>query len=266
MLMAALTLAWGCSSNDDDETFIPGKEVQEEQPQWNGSTFAPSDKPEWAIDWTSNDAAPNWQEPESSLYECSMSLLVEQDDEFIRYSSDGDVMAIFINGECRGVSYRNVLNNGGVAYVLHVKGNSAETNAAMELRYYNARMHQLFIDSFMPPFSPNNLMDEAYRLIQSIGDGSTKYPVDGMLTVMLPKQLPFTPTDGDMLAVFVGDECRGVGCADPEMYPGWRVNVFCRQRGEVVQVRYYSAEKGGVYTILNTVAINDDMQQTDITF
>ena len=266
-LMAALTLAWGCSS-DDEEANISSKVIQEEEaaPQWNGSTFVASDRPSWAIDWSANDAAPNWQEPEATHYECSMQLFIEQDEQLSALSSDNDVMAMFINGECRGVSYRNVLTNGQVAYVLHVKGSSEETNADMELRYYNDQMHQLFIDPFMPPFSPNNLMEEAHHIVQSIGDGSTKYPVSAMLTVILPKDLPFTPTEQDILAVFVGDECRGFGLEDPEMYPGWRANVFCRTVGETVQLRYYSADKGGVYTILQTVALNDELQQVDITF
>lgn len=269
MLMAALTLAWGCTSSDDDEPNVPtvAPQVEEEKPlQLIGSTFATSAQPAWSIDWTANDAAPNWEEPMSSRFDCSMQLYIEQDEELGNYSSDDDVMAIFINGECRGVSYRNVLKDGEVAYVLHVKGSSEETNAAMEMRYYSAGLHQLFVDTCMPPFVPNNLMDKAHQLVQSMGQGSTKYPVSGLLSVILPDQLPFIPTDNDMLAAFVGNECRGIGYCAPELYPGWRLNVFCRAFGETAQLRYYSAEKGGVYTILQTVPIDGDLQQANIIF
>lgn len=49
-------------------------------------------------------------------------------------------------------------------------------------------------------------------------------------------------------------------------YDGWRMNVYSRQPNETAQIRYYSADKGGVYTILKNVTLNNDIQVEHITF
>ena len=117
------------------------------------------------------------------------------------------MMAIFMGGECRGVSYRNKLANGKVAFLLHVKGTSEEANQHMELRYYCGGLHHLTITEAISPFVPNNVLDNIYKIDFDITHGSTKYPLNTMLTVILPQKLPFTPNSDDMLAVFVdGDD------------------------------------------------------------
>ena len=79
MILAVLTTAWGCS--DDDKS-------GQNEPQWTGSTFALSAKPEWKIDWTSDATQPDWQEPSVMKYECYMNMLVTECDfwDFISYN------------------------------------------------------------------------------------------------------------------------------------------------------------------------------------
>ena len=256
MLMAALTIQWGCSSDNEEN----GSEER-------NSMFLTSAKPTWAIDWSSDAAAPDWQEPDATKFECSMNLLVELGDDVVSYSTDGDVMGVFIGGECRGVSYRNKLSDGKVIFLLHVKGSSEESEHPMELRYYCDKLHHLTITDGVPPFMPNNMIDDmTYQLEEHLGDGSTKYPFFTELEILLPEQLPFTENDDDMLAVFVGDECRGVGAKDPEFIPGWRVVVYSVKENETAHVRYYSAETGGVYTIQQTFTLNNFLQSEKITF
>lgn len=265
ILAAVLTMAWGCSSGDDTPANINNKEGQGEQ-QWTGSTFAASEKPTWAIDWSSNVTKPDWQEPDATRFECSMTMLIRLGQELTPYSTDNDVMAVFIDGECRGVSYRNQLQNGRVAFLLHVKGTGDEANRRMELRYYCDRLHHLNVTSAISPFVPNNVMDKTYQIDFNIDKGSTKYPLATNLTVMLPKQLPFVETSGDMLAVFVGGECRGIGYQGGDLYDGWRVKVAGTQAGETAEIRYYSADKAGIYTILKTFTLSGSLQQENISF
>lgn len=203
LLAIALPLLWGC--NDDNEEV--GK---------NSTFVASASRPVWQIDWTWNDGSPDWQDPASTQFECSMNVLVELDDCFLPYSTVGDKMAMFINGECRGVSFRNVIDGERVLFLIHVKGRSEETSQHMELRYYSAGMKQLFIDYNMPMFSPGNLMDEAHQLILTPAGCSTKYPIYTEIYVRLPEQMPFTFSPDDQMAVFVGDECRGIFMSFPE--------------------------------------------------
>ena len=260
--MAILTLVWGCSSSDDA---TDNKEGNGEK-QWTGSTFAPSEKPQWAVDWTSNAVKPDWQEAAATKYDCSMSMLIRLTKDLASHSTDNDMMGIFINGECRGVSYRNKLANGRVAFLLHVKGTSDEANHAMELRYYCDGLHHLNITNAISPFVPNNVMDEVYQSDFDIDNGSTKYPLKTNLAVMLPKQLPFAETANDMLAVFVGGECRGIGYQGGDLYEGWRVTVVGAQKDETAEIRYYSADKKGTYTLLKTFKLSGSLQQENISF
>lgn len=255
MLTAVLTLMWGCSSDDDGN-----------ENNGNNSTSVSSPKPTWAINWSSDITPPDWQDPDVTKYECSMDMLITLSKDITPYSTDGDLMALFMNGECRGVGYRNVMSDGSVAFLLHVKGSSEEAEKLLELRFYCDSLHYLSIKKQAYPFTPNNLMDETYQAVLDLGYGSTKYPYFTEMTVEMPELLPFTKRDDDMLAVFVGDECRGVGMHDSDIFPGWRVVVYSYQPHETAYIRYYSAEKGCIYTIQNTFTLSNLIQQETIAF
>lgn len=252
--------AGGCSSGgDDDNSNTPSGIVYT-------AKFDSSPRPSWAIDWSSDTNAPNWQEPISEDFECSMDVLVTLYDDYLPYSTDNDVMAVFIGNQCRALSNRNVLEDGSVVYLLHIKGSSEEVDQPMELRFYCDKLHAMNITNAMPPFTPNNLMEEAYQLVLTLGDGCTKYPYFTELHVTMPTSQPFTVSNGDMLAVYVGDECRGIGIRNPELFEGWRMVVYSKQPNETAQIRYYSAEKGGIYTILKTFTLNNSLQKENIEF
>ena len=102
---------------------------------------------------------------------------------------------------------------------------------------------------FAPEFTYGNKEDFVPPLLR----GFKKFPVQQKLIVALPNSVPFTPDAGDMVAVFTGDECRGVGLVDKAF------TAFRTSSGEVLQLRYYSKQKGGVYTFRQSV------EDTDIT-
>ena len=258
MLMAALTLLWGCSSDDDNKS--------NGQPGSHSTVTTVTMRPNWSINWMSDATEPNWQEAPASKYECSMDMMVELDDEAVSYSTDDDLMAVFIGGECRGVSNRNKMTSGKVAFLLHIKGSSEEVDASMQIRYYSGGAHHLSITEGVPPFTPNNLMDETYQLVLSLAQGSQKYPLFTQLEVLLPDELPFTVQENDILAVFVGDECRGIGEYNPELYLGWRMNVYNAREDEVAHVRYYSSEQNCIYTFQQTFTLNGYLQGEKLQF
>ena len=89
--------------------------------------------------------------------------------------------------------------------------------------------------------------------------GCKKYPVQNSLTVSLPANPPFSTSANDLVAVFVGDECRGVGPVD-KAFTSFRTN-----EGEVLQLRYYSAEQNVIYTMKQVVNPNE-MESVTLTF
>ncbi len=121
MMIAVLTVAWGCSSDDEENN----------KEKWTNSIYVPCDEPTWAVDWTAADSKPSWQNPDPTLYDSNMFCLVKLDEELEKYSSDNDIMAMFMGGKCRGVSARNPLPDGNVTFLLHVKGKGSESCATI---------------------------------------------------------------------------------------------------------------------------------------
>ena len=254
MMMAALTLAWGCSSDSDESN------------KWNGSVYTPSlNKPTWAVDWSSNETMPDWQNPSATAFECSMDLSIRLSEQLGNQSTDNDRMGIFIGDECRGMGLPNKLSTGRIVFLIHVSASSKETGEPLELRYYCDGWHHLSKTMLNIPFKPNDVQ-EPYERDLDISEGSTKYPVATSVTVVVPQQLPFTTNAGDMLAVFVGNECRGVGMRSAEDANRWSVTVYGSQTGETAQIRYYSAEKNGIYALLKTIQLTGQAQEENISF
>ncbi len=251
--MTALTALWGCSSDGDNNS--------------SNTTFTKvSTAPTWKVDWNWHDASPDWKDSDPTQFECSMHVLVELADELAAVSTADDKMSMFISEECRCVSYRNVTSDGKIFFLLHVKGKSEETSQPMQLRYYSTGAQQLFVNNNIPPFLPNNLMEEAYNITLYPSGSSSKYPLYTVLTVKCPSTIPFNTSTNDKMAVFVGDECRGVLNNNDDENGGWKGNVYSYQAEEKAQIRYYSAEKGGIYVFNNDIKLNNAKQSEIISF
>ena len=233
-LAAVLTFVWGCSSDDESTSA--------------NYTFAAQERPTWSVDLTGNDDAPAWTAPDPSLFESSMFIMVKLQDELAAYSTDGDLMAVFIGDECRTVpAIRNVDKAGGVYFVLKIRGNSTERDVNFALRYYCAQLRRVFTLQGTEKFATERTYGFDEDFVPPLLLGSTKYPVQQTLTVQLLSTTPFTPGESDIVAVFAGSECRGVGVA------GQPFTVFRTTDGETLDVRYYSAKQAGVYTLKQKV-------------
>ena len=245
MTVAALATVWGCSTANDNE-------IETVKP--TGCTFEHADRPAWSVDLTGNDAAPDWGNFNLSLYENSMYVLVTLQDELAAHSTEADRMAVFIGGERRTqLAVPNFYDDGAVRYVLRIYGNSTDRNVRFTLQYYSVALKQLFSigteEKFVPEFTYGNIKDFVPPLLK----GCKKFPVQNQLTVSLPDQSPFTPDNNDLVAVFVGDECRGVGVA------GKPFNVFRTSETEKLTLRYYSVQQAGIYTMAQTVTAETDI-------
>ena len=261
IMIAALTILWSCSSSDDGSA----SSEPQTQPQEENSLFTASEYPDWAINWKWFETTPTWQETDRNQYAdpCSMQLRVVLDEGLASFSTAADKMAVFIDGTCRAVSPRNVLEQGSkVVFLMNIWGDRQEIGSTMELRYFSAQLTQTFKNKKLPSFEPEPLKD--YSVVQEISMGSSKYPYTTKLSVMLPSELPFKAHSSDCVFVFVKDECRGVFKTSTEnVFSGY---VFSHNEGETAEIRYYSADKQGYYTIKDPLTLNNSDQVVNIKF
>ena len=230
-----------CSSDSSDDNGTGDEKAR-------NSTFAAQERPTWSVDLTGNDDAPAWTAPDPSLFESSMFIMVKLQDELAAYSTDGDLMAVFIGDECRTVpAIRNVDKAGGVYFVLKIRGNSTERDVNFALRYYCAQLRRVFTLQGTEKFATERTYGFDEDFVPPLLLGCKKYPVQQTLTAELPSTTPFIPGESDIVAVFAGSECRGVGVA------GQPFTVFRTTGGETLDVRYYSAKQAGVYTLKQKV-------------
>lgn len=239
MLMTALIMAWGCSSDDEDSSGV--------------STQVVDSKPVWKVNFTGNDAVPDWKAPDPSRYENSMFTMVKLQEELVPYSTDGDRMAVFFDDECRSLpSERNVFEDGSVYFVLKIWGNSSDLDVTVRLSYYSAGLHKVFSIKRTESFAERTYgFDEDF--VPPLVKGDSNYPVQEDMMVRLPGNAPFTPNEEDQVGVFMGDVCRGVG------HVGKAFTVFRTSTEEQLQLRYYSAEKKTIYTFAQPVGHNKEI-------
>ena len=144
---------------------------------------------------------------------------------------------------------RNTADEGVYYYLLKIHGNNADLRAPLTLSYYSAQLKQLFTLPAIDVFVPERTRGFDSDYVPPLLDGCAKYPVQQPLTVTLKPSTSLNITPDDEVAVFVGDECRGAGQL------GTSFTVFARDKGDVMQVRYYSARKGGIYSFAKTITV-----------
>jgi hypothetical protein len=238
MLIAALTIAWGCSSDSSDG---------------GNYTFTTSTaRPDWAIDWYNNEPAPNWEEPNKNLFEHSMYIILTLPENLVPFSTDDDLMAVFINNECRSVAKASPLEDGSKVYFVNtVRGNDTDKEVYFTLKYYSGGLRHTFVIDGTDQYVPDLILGLDEDFVPNIMAGSTKYPYQMVIEPTLTGLVPFTPSPDDQIAVFVGNECRGV--AQPQ--DALTIVVYGRHEGEEATIRYYSAKQQAIYTFNEQLTI-----------
>lgn len=242
-LMAALILGGCTSSGNKDEEEDVNPPAQERV--WTPAQTAP----EWKVDWTSNVQKPNWESPDPRDFENWMLLVVRIDDKLAAYGSQDDLMAVQIGGVMRAVASPAVEPQGQIGtrtklpyayFILKVLGNdSSDKQLNIKLAYYNAKLKQLFEVEGQEHFVAEIVYGVEEDFCIDFTPYCSKYPVNTALTVNLPEDI--TPATGDLLAVFVGDECRGVQEVQGNVV---QMTAYGKQENENASLRYYNAIKG----------------------
>lgn len=255
-LIAALGFLFVQCTEESDKTYpqqpapqwsVVEEDFVSEAPAWQVADNAPASAPGWRADFTGNASVPSWADPDKSVYPMSMTAVVRLSPVLETLAADGDMMAAFIGGECRGVA-KKVMNDGVRLFFLHVKAPSSESGD-VEFRYYSAAAKRVYVSVASDvKYEVDKIYGTAENPAFPDFEQSGPFPVPTKAWVKVDKaQLPFTVAAGDELQAFVGGECRGIKHVESEADMLYCYDVLGRAEGEQVTFRYYSAEKKQVF-------------------
>ena len=248
ILLASLVLG-ACNSYDDKDDNGGNGAYTETSVTW---------APVWQIDWSNNQECPTWTEPDfSSIYENWTILKVQIEETLKPFVSEDDLMALFVNGELRGLSKpaRTVAGNQAISdkYVIKAWGNETGSETVnMSLQYYCQTLRHLFTltDDISLDSDATTGIDEDF--IPEFTLGSAKYPVVKAVGVEpLLTTAGLTPVSGNMVGAFVGEECRGTVTLSPS--GNTQLVIYGRNTSESFTLKYYDGAAGKLYTILDAV-------------
>lgn len=242
LLASLMIVACKDSDNDNDTAY---------------TVTSQSDEPQWHIDWSNNQERPNWTEPDASLYENWTILKVQIEDALKPYVSENDLMAIFVNGELRGLANPAVnVADGQTAngkFLMKAYGNETGTETVnMSLKYYSHNLKHIFTLSEDITLNSDETTGIDDDFIPEFIYGSAKYPL--MKTVNPANILTtagITPAISGIVGAFVGNECRGT--ATITEFGNTSMVIFGCNAGESVSLKYYDSGKGLLYTIPDAV-------------
>lgn len=250
VLLASLVLG-ACSSSSDDNN-------NSNSTQATYTEAAVTEAPQWQMDWSNNQERPDWTEPDfSSIYENWTILKVQIEETLQPYASDGDLMAIFVNGELRGLAKPAVIvgsnQSSNTKYLIKAWGNETGTETVrMSLQYYSQTLKHLFTltDDITLDADETTGIDEAF--VPEFTLGSAKYPVQKTVAVEpLLTKAGITPAKGNTVAAFAGEECRGTVSLSAS--GSTQLHVYGRNAGESLMLKCYDAATGKMYAIPDAV-------------
>ena len=245
ILLASLVLG-ACSSSDGDSN--------NSQQAYSETTV--TEAPAWQIDWSFNQERPVWTKPDGSYGNWTI-MMVQLEETLRPFASDDDMMAIFVNGEIRGLATpaEGTVKNGNATFLMKVYGNETGTETVnISLQYYSQTLKHLFTlnDNITLDSEETTGIDEAF--VPKFTLGSSKYPVQKTVAVEpLLTKVGITPASGNTVAAFVGEECRGTVSLSAS--GSTQLLIFGRNAGESLTLKYYDASAGKLYTIPDAVKL-----------
>ena len=270
LMVAALMVTWGCSSSDDDD-----ENDNDPKTQLGYVMSALENAPDWKIDWSSNDPAPNWESPDPTNFESWAVLMVKLDSDISEYATENDMMAVFVDDElcATSLSSKNLSgqireDDGSVYFILKIFRNSFSGGTVnFTLKYYSNTLHQMFTLEGQEKFVAERVYGVNEDFEPKFTSGSSKYPVvtELEITTNFTELSGITPSAGDVIGVFVGDECRGLYKLNDAMSAAEiKFLAFGRELDETATLKYYSVEKQSVLTFKDTFKLTNGEKSLSI--
>lgn len=231
-----------------------------------------SQAPDWKMDWSFNQQRPDWKEPNYTDFEFSTVMLVKIQAELQPYVSADDMMAFFVENQLRGLATPAISvsdESSTSSFVLKVFGNEADNEKLMAtILYYNSQLHQIFLFDSALLFNWEGVIGLTEDYVPFFTLGSPKYPIH-MFKNLAETPLAstgITPSEGDLVGAFVGDECRGTApLSTSPLFPETSLNgkdfseifmtIYGKEEGESVNLKYYDADQGRILIFNNVFTI-----------
>lgn len=254
LLIPMMALCWGCSSYDDEKSGTSEGAI--------GLKEMSAGKPNWQIDLVNNEETPDWQAPDPSRYENWMIFVVRIQEELKSYMSDDDMMALFVGDELRGVNHpakpadgQQATTDESTYFILRIYGNEPpDQEVSATIKLWSSKLRHTFTIKGKGYFIPESVKGLDTEFLPDIALGSAKYPFTAWLNISFtPQDYGLEPSQDDMMAVFIGSECRGLSRIYRDGFNATpRMVLFGSQEGEEARLLYYNAKTDRVYDTAKT--------------
>lgn len=253
---------FSCTEEDYD---IQVPEYQKfENPNWKPSAGpVPADAPtDWTVEFTGGVAtpewkvveavpmsAPSWEEPDMYVYPASMTVVIRMSEYIQPDVTEQDILGAFIGGECRGLGSTFQNADGETLFLIQVKAAQSEMGK-VEFRFFSAKKQELFVTSDEIVFEADTTLgsvDAPYSLTWN-SQGDLPYYMDLDVEVNLSAFDQGSVAEGDIVAAFVGDECRGLGKAvQTDNGYAFQFRTWARNLSDKLTLKYYTSTLKDIY-------------------
>lgn len=270
IILAALILTSACKDDNNSSDDIAY------------SIEKTSEAPDWQIDWSHNQSRPDWQDPDVSAYEFWSVILVQLEKQLQPYASDDDMMAVFVDDELRGlakpaISMGDTSSNSMFFLIKAFSNEGDKVDIDVTLKYYCSQLHHIFSLSSTIENKVEEVTGVDEDFIPRFSLGPSKYPVVMKLkldtTPLVSANIQFA--DGDLIAAFTGDECRGIiplpATNSPEELftleghelSSLSMTVYGYEDGESLSLKYYDATNSRILTFNNAFKITNNLKNNN---
>lgn len=234
--MLAMATAFTSCSNDDAPS----------EPNNLGGT-AMSTPPHWEVTPNTRDVY-NWvvdEEVHSILN--NMIVLGEVPAQLCDDDADNpaaDRIGFFADNECVGVADHTIPYEGRWLYMAQVY-EPINFNTDITIAYKDASTGITYYWPDTMPYTNNGVVGEISEPFTLDISKAQTYPEQILVDVALPQDMAEYVSPDDELAIFCGEQCRGVFDVTTDRIRG---NAFMVEKDEEMQFRYYSASRKLLYT------------------
>lgn len=182
--------------------------------------------------------------------EFSLTAYLVLDKALQNYASANDQLAAFCGGVCRGVGEVVATNGNARVYKLVVKGAHGQADK-IDVKYYAATTKYVYTAASYLTYE-TEAVHGTPDVPQVVAlDQNGKHPLQMNMVLALPMEQAQHASTGDVLAAFVGNECRGVAKnveKDGEVLFQITVNGSI-SNDEKITVKYYASNTSYLYAV-----------------
>ncbi|MEG0994128.1 MAG: hypothetical protein RSE51_09835 [Bacteroidales bacterium] len=249
-LLAATFFVIGCSEKEKVYTTFERPDWRVDlsgyvdSPVWTVDQMGAENNPDWKIDMEMRQEPPVYTLPDANIMPVSMTAVIQLTPFLEAYLDPGDKMLAYIDEECRGEGVMKEIDGKKLFFIM-IKAPATESGLVSFL-YYSNKNHAVYQTTPEITFEIDRIYGDIESPIFPDFEQSGKYPNRMQATIRLPEILPGEWTESDVVAAFVGSECRGVG-----RFVGNR-QYMMEVRGsksdqENICFKYYNASNKNIY-------------------